>query len=111
MAAQNVQTVLVTHSVREGEIDGVVFHENDFICLSGKKLLADANNKGDALINGLDSLGSLDDKEVLTLIYGKDVTDYELDRIVSRINEKYPMLETFVINGGQDVYSFVVALE
>ena len=111
MAAQNVQTVLVTHSVREGEIDGVVFHENDFICLSGKKLLADANNKGDALIKGLDSLGSLDDKEVLTLIYGKDVTDYELDRIVSSINEKYPMLETFVINGGQDVYSFVVALE
>ncbi|MBR2968442.1 MAG: DAK2 domain-containing protein [Clostridia bacterium] len=111
MAAQNVQTVLVTHSVREGEIDGVVFHENDFICLSGKKLLADANNKGDALIKGLDGLGSLDDKEVLTLIYGKDVTDYELDRIVSSINEKYPMLETFVINGGQDVYSFVVALE
>ena len=48
---------------------------------------------------------------MLTLIYGKDVTDYELDRIVSSINEKYPMLETFVINGGQDVYSFVVALE
>ena len=51
------------------------------------------------------------DKEIITIIYGKDVTEDELNEVVEYINENYDNLEVETIDGGQDVYSFILSIE
>ena len=110
-AASNVQTVSVTYAVRNGEIDGVAFRENDYICVSGKKLLSDSPEKVEAAISGLRALDDMQDKEVLTVICGKDVTLSDQSNLTDRISKEFGGVELFLIEGGQDVYSFIIAVE
>ena len=46
-----------------------------------------------------------------TIIYGKDVTPEELEAVENHIAENYDNLEYESIEGGQDVYSFILAIE
>ena len=50
-------------------------------------------------------------KEIITIIYGKDVTEEELLEVQNLISENYPNLEVDTINGKQDVYSYVLSIE
>ena len=52
-----------------------------------------------------------DEKEVVTIIYGEDVTEEELEEIIEYIEETYAWMEVGAIPGGQKVYSFIIAVE
>ena len=56
-------------------------------------------------------LSAIKDKEIVTIIYGKDVTPEELEAVENHIAENYDNLEYESIEGGQDVYSFILAIE
>ena len=49
--------------------------------------------------------------EIITVIFGKDVTENEMASLIDELEETYPFIEVFQINGGQEVYSFIIAVE
>ena len=51
------------------------------------------------------------DKQVLTVFVGKDVTPAQQDRFAASFGEAYPLIEVGFIEGNQDVYSFIFAIE
>jgi dihydroxyacetone kinase-like predicted kinase len=51
------------------------------------------------------------DKEFLIAIYGEGVTDEEKKAFVARLEGEYGDLEVFGIDGGQEVYDFLLILE
>lgn len=106
----NVTTGLVTYSIRNADIEGVHINEGDYIGICNGKIVVSENAKLDALKGILDN-ACMDEKEIVTVIYGKDVTEEELEKVVSSINELYPNVEVDAICGGQDVYSYIISIE
>ena len=45
------------------------------------------------------------------LICGKDATDEEAQRIEAYIKARYKNKELYIINGGQDVYDYILIVE
>ena len=106
----NVTTGLITYSIRDAEIDGVNIKKDDYIgiCNGAMKVsLADRLEATKALIDITD----IAEKDIITIIYGKDVTEEEVEALSQYIEETYPNAEVDTINGGQNVYSYILAIE
>ena len=106
----NVTTGLITYSIRDAEIDGVNIKKDDYIgiCNGAMKVsVADRLEATKALIDITD----IAEKDIITIIYGKDVTEEEVEALSQYIEETYPNAEVDTINGGQNVYSYILAIE
>lgn len=106
----NVTTGLVTYSIRNAEIEGVHINEGDYIGICNGKIVVSKEKKIEAVKGILESANATE-KEIITIIYGKDVTEEELLEVQNLISENYPNLEVDTINGKQDVYSYVLSIE
>lgn len=106
----NVVTGLVTYSIRDAEFDDVKIKTGDFMGICNGKIVAAATSKVEAVERLLEH-SDASEKEVITVIYGADVTNDELNAVLNYVKENYPNLETEAIEGGQDVYSFILSIE
>ena len=57
------------------------------------------------------SLPDIDDKQVVTVFYGKGISEEDALSLGDALMEKYPLLEFGYINGKMDVYSYMFAIE
>ena len=108
-AIKNVKTGQVTFAIKDTVIDGVEINANDYMALVEKDIVACKDNKLKALKVVLESLID-DDSELVTLIYGEDVNDEDIEEIESFIEDNFEV-ELEVINGKQPVYSFIIGVE
>ena len=108
-AIANVKTGEVTFAIKDTNIDGVDIKANQYMALCGKSITACVPNKLDALKETLKGLVD-DDSEIITLIYGEDVTDDEVSEIEEYVEENFDA-ELECVNGKQPVYSFIVGVE
>lgn len=107
----DVTTGYVTTATRDTEMNGVRVKRGDYIGLDNSSILCATNDKVSAALGILKNLPDIDDKQVITVFSGADVTTDELDTLKSKIAAAYPLIETGYINGGQEVYSFILAIE
>ena len=106
----NVTTGLITYSIRDAEIDGVDIKKDDYIgiCNGAMKVsVADRLEATKALID----LTDIREKDIITIIYGKDVDEEELAALTEHIEATYSNVEVDTINGGQNVYSYILSIE
>ncbi|WP_026391229.1 DAK2 domain-containing protein [Haploplasma modicum] len=106
----NMKSGEVTYAIRDTEMKGVKIKEGDFIGISSSEIKVSTNNKVETTNNLIDLLLS-DESEIITVFYGLDVLDEELDEVISHINTKAPDIEVEIIEGKQDIYSFIIAVE
>ena len=108
-AIANVKTGQVTFAIKDTNIDGVDIHANDYMALVEKKIVAcipDKVEACEAVLNGLVD----DDSEIVTLIYGEDVTSEEAEAVTDFIENELE-IEYEVHDGKQPVYSFIIGVE
>ncbi len=109
-AAGYVKTGQITYAVRDTSIDGIDIKKNDFIGLAEGKITVTNQNKMTAVTELLETL--LDDEsEIVTVIYGQDATEIEVEQVVSYIKEKFPDTEVEIHNGQQPLYPFIFSIE
>ena len=101
----------VTYAVRNATVDGKSVKKGDFMGISGKKLLATAHDKVTASVKAIKAVEDLEDKELLTVFIGSDVTDEERESFESQVASEFSFLEFTPYDGGQDVYSFLICIE
>lgn len=106
----HVTTGLITYSIRETNIDGLHVKKDDFIGIVDGALIASHHRRFDTFKTLL-TKASLNDKEIITIIYGKDVQQKELQEAKKYIEKNYSNLEIEVIEGNQEVYSYILAIE
>lgn len=106
-----VTSIDVTYAVRNSTVDGVSVIKGDFMGISGKRLLATSPDKVITAIKAIKCVETLNDKELLTVFIGGDVTTDERDALESLIAENFSDLEYCPYDGDQDVYSFLICLE
>jgi len=100
----------VTYAVRDTEINGVKINSGDFMSLSGKTIYSSTKQRIDAIKSLIDGLVDKD-AEIVTLFYGNDVSEEEVNEVTDYINEKDDEIEIEIIEGKQDIYSYIVSVE
>ena len=110
-AIRNVVTGEITIANRSTRLNGVTVAKNDHIHIVDGKLVRATKLKNRAVVDLLAKVPNMEDKQVLTLIYGKDLTEEEKTKNMALIKQKYPYLEVGAIDGGQAVYKYLIAIE
>lgn len=108
-AIRSVKSGQVTYSIKDTKFDGVDIKANDYMGINGKKIVASNSDLAKTTKLLLDSLIDEDD-ELVTLIYGKDVSDEIVNDIKDYIENTYDF-EVEVVYGGQPIYSFFIGVE
>ncbi|MCM3725988.1 DAK2 domain-containing protein [Neobacillus cucumis] len=109
-ALNHVKSGQITFAVRDTSIDGLEIEKDDFMGISEGKIVVKNKDKGkvsqDLLAEMLD-----EDSEILTIIYGEDVTEEEVAKLTSFVEENYEDVEIEIHDGGQPLYSYIFSIE
>ena len=107
---QNVTTAMLTKSIRNALINNVDIKENDYIGFKDKIMLTSNKDKLESYFELLNKL-NIKDKNYLINIYGKDLLNKEKEIIEKYINDNYPSLEYYSIEGDQEIYDVILIME
>src|SRR2546426_4526707 len=108
--AARVQTIEVTHAVRDTRSNGLKVKKGDVIGLINDKLEIAGDDYSEVVNRALGKLGP-DSFELVTVYRGEQASDDELKRLESAIRSSYPGLEVEVQQGGQQHYPFILSVE
>ena len=108
--AERVQTIEVTHAVRDTRSNGVRVKKGDVIGLINDRLEFAGDDYPEVVKKALGKLGP-DAYELVTVYRGEQASDDELARLESEIRTNYPGLEVEVQQGDQQHYPFILSVE
>src|SRR5258708_4594727 len=108
--AERVQTIEVTHAVRDTRSNGLKVKKGDVIGLINDKLEFAGTDYGEVVNKALSKLGA-DSYELITVYRGEGASDDELQKLESDIRSIHPSLEIEVQQGGQQHYPFILSVE
>ena len=110
-AIRNVTTVEITTAIRTTKVHGVIIHKGDHMGIVNGKIVFAGRLKNRIAYDVLRKIKDIKDKQVVTIIYGKDVTEDEKTKNMEALRTKFPYLEFGAIDGGQAVYKYLIAVE
>jgi len=109
-ALKTVKTGQITYAVRDTEIDGVEITKDHFMGILESKIVTTDANQLEAAKKLLQDMID-EDSEILTILYGQDVSDEEISTLVEFAEESFDHLEIEVHNGNQPLYSYIFSIE
>lgn len=110
-AIRNVNTVEITTAIRSTKVHGVIIRKNDHMGIIDGKIVFAGKMKNRIVYDTLRKIKDIKDKQVVTIIYGKDTTEDEKVKNMEMLKAKFPYLEFGAIDGGQAVYKYLIAVE
>lgn len=108
-AVSLVRTGQVTYAIKDTTFEGLEIKAGDYMGIKEKDIVISTKDKLEATKTLLDQLID-EDSEIVTLIYGEDVSEAEASEMETYIVDKYD-IEVEVNNGQQPVYSFIIGVE
>lgn len=109
-AIKEMKSGEVTYAIRDTELGGVAIKEGDFIGISSGEIKFSEKTKLEATKKLVDLLVD-EESEITTIFYGLDSSLEEVEELVSYIKEVSPDIEVELIDGKQDIYSYILAVE
>jgi DAK2 domain fusion protein YloV len=109
-AVEEVETGKVTSATRSATINNVEVANGQLIGLHGEDLKVTGDSAEEvvrALLREIDT----EDKEIVTLYYGDQVTESEAKALADTLSEDWPDLEMEVVFGGQPHYHYFLSVE
>lgn len=109
-AASRVSTGLITHAVRDTEIDGKEIASGDVLGLCGGKITSVGKDATETAKEIIEKIAD-EDTELITVIYGEDMTENEAAALREFAEFKFPDSDVSVYKGDQPVYSYILSAE
>ncbi|HSR22078.1 MAG TPA: hypothetical protein VLW53_00895, partial [Candidatus Eisenbacteria bacterium] len=109
-AARHVQTIEVTHAVRDSRSNGLTVRKGDVIALINDRLVHTGKDYDAVVRAALDGIGA-GDYELVTIYRGQQATDSQAERLTESIRGGFPDLEVELQSGGQEHYPFILSVE
>ena len=106
-----VTTAYVTTAVRDSHLDGLEVKKGQYIGLEDKHLLVTGEDKVATATALVQAITASADQEVIVVFRGKDATDEEAAQLRSFLENEYPLADIGFVDGGQEVYDFIISLE
>lgn len=107
---ESVKSGSVTYAVRDTEMDGLVIKEGNILGLQENKITEVGDDKFEVTEKVIDKMID-EDSELITLFYGKDVSEDEVNEFVSKLEDKYEDLDIQYYEGNQPLYYFLMSVE
>jgi len=106
----NMRSGEITYAVRDTELNGVVIKNNDFIGITRGEILVSTPSRLDTAKALLEDMID-ENREIITIFYGLQSDEDELELIVAHAKKLNPDIEVDLIEGKQDIYSYIIAVE
>lgn len=105
-----VTSASVTYAVRDTKMNNLDIKKGDIIGLDAKKILTKGKNPGEVALKLCEKLVQ-ESTGSITLYYGIDVKEADANSVSEKIQNKFPTTDVTVVNGGQGIYYYLIALE
>ncbi len=107
---ESVVSASVTYAVRDTKMDNLDIKKGDIIGLDEKSIVTKGKNPNEVAMKLCEilmqeSMGSV------TIYYGEDVKESDAQILAEKVQSKFPMVDVTVVNGGQNIYYYLIALE
>ncbi len=109
-ALTQVATGEITRATRTVVLNGVDVKEGQIIGVVDGQLCASGVEMSEVVSQVLDKL-EMDEREIVTIYYGKDATEAEAESVQEQIESLYPDVEVELLAGGQSHYYFILGAE
>ena len=109
-AAEKVHTAMVTYAARDSDFDGREIHSGELLALLDGALLGSFTEEGELLEEMCRSIEKLC-PEYITVYYGTDSNESGAQKVADRLEKHFPESEISMVNGGQPVYYYMIAIE
>lgn len=103
-------TANVTSSVRDAKINNVTIKSGEYIGFTDKEMRFSSPDKLQTLEGLLDTL-NIENKMFLIAVYGQSITPEEKLKTEEIVRNKYKDIEFFELDGGQEVYDYILIIE
>ena len=107
---ENMRSGEVTYAVRDTELNGVTIKNGDFIGITRGEILVSNPVRIETTKALLDDMID-ENREIITLFYGSDADEDEIELIVAHAKKLNPDIEVDLIDGKQDIYTYIIAVE
>jgi DAK2 domain fusion protein YloV len=109
-AFSDVTSGEIAVATRSAMMNGVSVDEGHIIGIAEGRLCAANESIDDTLRHVLDEMG-LDERELLSIFYGQDVSESEAEEIAAQVEALYPHVEVELLPGGQAIYTYILGAE
>lgn len=109
-AASFVTTAQVTHAVRDTAIDGIEIKNGEFMGIANGKIVT-ANPSLEDVTKTLLTKVIDEDAEIITVLYGEDVSEEEALKIEAYIEEEFDHADVELYPGKQPLYPYIISVE
>ena len=105
-----VSTMQITYAARNSNFDGMDIKEGDYLALYEEKLMK-CDSSIDSLIEGRAEKIKENQKSMVSIYYGQDVTEEDAGKIAAALTSLLGDIEINVYEGGQPVYYYIISAE
>jgi len=109
-ALRGVQTGEVTYAVRNSRINGLEIDENDILGLADGEIKVVGKARTAVTLDLITAMAS-EDAGLITLYWGQDVEQGEVDELVNQLEKQYPDYDIEIHYGGQPLYYYIISVE
>lgn len=109
-AMEGVVTGSVTRCIRDTEMNGFSLKEGQYLGIVGKDIVSADNDRRDTACM-LTARMDFTDHQICIIIRGKDSLEEEAEEIADMLRKEHRDCEFYVIDGGQEIYSYYIILE
>ena len=98
-------------AIRDAAMNGVQVREGDSVGILEGEIVSSGASVTQTLCDMIRRIPDIEDREILTLFVGCDVTDEERIEVTQAIEEQFDHLSVEVFIGGQAIYRYLIAAE
>jgi DAK2 domain fusion protein YloV len=106
---QNVKTGEVTYAIRQSVNNGISIEKGDYMGIYDNQIVASHKDRYQVVCSLIKAMVD-SESEIITLMIGNDVPPEESE-LLSNFLEKEFSVEIEIIDGGQEIYSYIIAVE
>ena len=106
------KTASVTFAARDSEVDGKLIKKGQMMGLCNGAIKFIGEDKEEIAFNSAAELFNPEENSLITVIYGKDETEENANKIEQMLIDKLgDDVEVSVVDGGQPVYYYIISVE
>ena len=105
-----VSTGQVTYAVRDTVIDDKEIKQGDYMGIGDSGILSNGTDMLSVTIQMIADMME-DDKELISIYYGSEVTEDAAEALRSQVEAQYPKCDVELQYGGQPIYYYIISAE
>ena len=105
-----VRTGMITVAVRDSTVGTTIIHKGDFMGMTKNHEVFAKSELEECFLALLNSLID-ENTEIVTVYYGKEISDFDCRTLVAQAETMYPDIEFDIYDGGQPLYPLFVSAE